>query len=258
MNPWAVLLALVVLALVFVVAPVGAATFAHWRRPWRLTCPRAGTEAQIKVATTRAAVAEVLGRGTPGIERCSLWPARLGCRVECLALPAGALRAMRPGEAPPRAQHAPGLHTILVPLDGSPGSESVLGTVGELARAHRARVRFVHVVVKPVESVQSAEDGRVIAFADQESLRVEGETRAYFDRLAGRLPGVTIEGAVRFGDPLAEILEEAETAGTDLIAMAHHRRNALGRLIRGSLARRLERETTIPLLLYPYGEGLAA
>ena len=39
MNPWVVLLALVVLALVFVAAPVGAATFTHWRRPWRLTCP---------------------------------------------------------------------------------------------------------------------------------------------------------------------------------------------------------------------------
>jgi nucleotide-binding universal stress UspA family protein len=206
MDPWIVLPALVVLAVVFVVATVGAATFTHWRRPWRLTCPRAGTEAQIKVAATRAAVAAVLGRGAPGIERCSLWPTRLGCREECLALSAGELRPMRRGEAPPRAQCAPGLHTILVPLDGSPGSESVLNAVGALARAHRATVRFVP-VVKPAEAVQSTEGGRVIAFADQESGRVELETRAYFDRLAGRLTGVTVEGTVRFGDPLAEILE---------------------------------------------------
>jgi nucleotide-binding universal stress UspA family protein len=257
MNPWAILLALVVLAVVFVVAPVGVTTFAHWRRPWRLTCPRAGTEAQIKVAATRAAVAAVLGRRAPGIERCSLWPARLGCREECLALPAGELRPMRRGEAPPRAQCAPGLHTILVPLDGSPGSESVLDTVGELARAHRATVRFVH-VVEPVNAVRSDDGDRVVAFADQESGRVDFETQAYFKRLGGRLPGVTVEGAVRFGDPLAEIVEEAESAGADLIAMASHRRNTLGRLLRRSLAGRLERETTIPLLLVRYGERAAA
>lgn len=257
MNPWVVLLALVVLAVVFVVVPVGVATFAHWRRPLRLTCPRAGTEAQIRVTATRAAVAAVLGRGAPGIERCSLWPTLRGCREECLALPAGDLRRMRRGEAPPRPPGAPGLRTILVPLDGSPGSEGVLEAVGALARAHRATVHFVHVVA-PVKTVQSDDGGRVIAFADQESGRAELETRAYFERLAGLLPGVLVEGHVRFGDAVAEIVEEAESAGADLIAMASHRRTALGRLFKGSLAWRLERETTIPLLLVPYGERAAA
>lgn len=256
MDPWIVLPALVVLAVVFVVAPVGAVTFAHWRRPWRLTCPRTGTEAQIQVGATRAAVAAVLGRGEPSIERCSLRPRVLDCREACLALPAGELRRMRRGEAPPRTS-APGLHTILVPLDGSPGSESVLDAVGELARAHRASVRFVRVrfvhVVEPVGAVRSDDGARVLAFVDHER-----ETRVYFDRLAGCLPGVTVEGTIRFGDPVAEIVEEAEAAGADLIALASHRRHALGRLVRGSLARRLERATTIPLLLFPYGERAAA
>ena len=162
---------------------------------------------------------------------------------------------MRRGEAPPRAG-APGLRTILVPLDGSPGSESVLTAVGELARAQHATVRFVR-VVEPVEAVRSNDGNRVIAFVDQESGRVELQTREYFDTLASRLPGVRVEGAVRFGDPLAEIVEEAEEVGADLIAMAGHRRHALGRLFLGSLVRRLERATTIPLLLIPYGERAA-
>lgn len=257
MNPWVVLLALVVIAAVFVVAPVGAAAFAYYRRPWRLTCPRTGAEAQIKVDATRAAVAAVLGRGSPGIVRCSLWPAVRGCREECLQLPAGAHRPMRRGEAPPRPRSEPGLRTILVPLDGARGSESVLDAIRELAATHRATVRFVHVVPPPT-SVQLEDDGRVVAFADQESARIEYEMRTYFGRLAARLPGVTVQGAVRFGEPLAEIVEEAESAGADLIALASHRRNVLDRLVRGSLARRLERETTIPLLLVPYGERAAA
>ena len=256
MDPWVVLPALVVLAVVFVVVPVGAATFTHWRRPFRLTCPRAGAEAQIKVGATRAAVLAVLGRGVSGIERCSLWPTVQGCREDCLALSARALRPMRRGEPPPRAQSDPDLHTILVPLDGSPGSEGVLDTVGAVARAHHATVRFVH-VVKPVETVRSTDD-RIVVFTDQESERIERETMAYFKRLERHLPGVKVEGTVRFGDPLAEIVEEAESAGADLIAMASHRRNMLGGLVRRSLARRLGRATTIPLLLVRYGEPAAA
>jgi nucleotide-binding universal stress UspA family protein len=255
MNPWIVLLVVALLAIVFVVAPVAVTTFVHWRRPFRLTCPGAGTEAQIKVAATRAAVASVLGRGAPGIERCSLWPARLGCREECLALPAGGLRPVPRGTPPPRPDRGPGLHTILVPLDGSPGSERVLDTVGELARAYRAEVRLVR-VVEPVKAVESP-SGQVVSFAHQESERVERETQEYFTHLTDRLPGVTVKGAVRFGDPLTEIVEEAESAGADLIALASHRRGGLRGLVRKSLARRLGRKTTIPLLLVRYGERAA-
>lgn len=164
---------------------------------------------------------------------------------------------MRRGEAPPRAGGGPGLRTILVPVDGSRDGESALDAVAELARAHGATVRFVH-VARRVETVRSEDDTLVVAFVDQESERLERETRAYFKHLQHRLPGVTVEGAVRFGDPMAEIVEEAESAGADLIALASHRRDALGRLIKGSLARRLEHETTIPLLLVPYGERAVA
>lgn len=258
MSFWSVLFALAGLAVVFVVVPVGAATFSHWRHPWRLTCPRAGSEAQIKVAATRAAVAAVFGRGMLSIERCSLWPGVRGCREECLALPVGALWPVRRGEPPPRTQSFPGLRTILIPLDGSPGSEAVLDAVGELARTHRATVRFVH-VVKPVEPVRTEDDTQIVAFTDQESERIERETRAYFKRLEARLPGVEVEGAIRFGDPVAGIVEEAESVGADLIAMASHRgRPRIVRLMKRSLAKRLRRETTIPLLLVPYGARAAA
>jgi nucleotide-binding universal stress UspA family protein len=255
MNPWIVLLGLALVAAVFVLAPVGLTAFWHWRRPWRLTCPRAGTLAQVRVDATRAAVASVFGRRAT-IERCSLWPARRGCRQECLALPGEALVAMRPGEAPPRAGAGDGLRIILVPLDGSPGSEAVLAAVRELARVRGAVVRLLHVVA-PVATVR-ADDDRVVAYADQESARIEEETRVYLKRVARELVGVTVQEAVRFGEPAAQIVEEAEAAGADLIALATHRRHGLGRLLKGSVAGRLERATTIPLLLVPYGEPVAA
>jgi nucleotide-binding universal stress UspA family protein len=255
MSPWIVLLGLALVAVVFVLAPVGLAVFWHWRRPWRLTCPRTGTLAQVRVGATRAAVASVFGQRAT-IERCSLWPTRRGCRQECLALPAQALVAMRPGEAPPRVGGGEALRIILVPLDGSPGSEAVVPAVRELARVRGATVRLLRVVA-PATSVR-AEGDRVVAYADQESARIAEEARAYFKRVRRDLVGVTVQEAVRFGEPAAEIVEEAEAVGADLIALATHRRHGLGRLLKGSVARRLERATTIPLLLVPYGARAAA
>ncbi len=257
MTPWIVLLGLALVATVFVLAPVGLAAFWHWRRPWRLTCPRAGTLAQIRVGATRAAVASVLGRRV-SIDRCSLWPAVRGCREECMALPVSEARAMRPGEAPPRARADDRLRTILVPLDGEPGSEAVLPAVRELARVRGATVRLLHVVPQVSAVHVDAEDPRVVAYADQESARLEEKTRGYFRRVARDLVGVTVEEAVRFGEPAEQIVEEAEAAEADLIALATHGRHGLGWLLRGSVAGRLQRATTIPLLLVPYGEPAAA
>lgn len=258
MNSWVVLPALVGLTvfLVAVAVWIAVAAFTYWRRPFRLRCPRAGTEAQIRVATVRAAVAAVLGHRPSDIERCSLWATVRGCRNECLALPAEALRRVRRGEPPPRVSNVPGLHTILVPLDGSPGSERVLEAIAAVALAERATVRFVH-VARPAEAMWS-DDERIIAYTDQESERIERETRDYFKRLEPHLPGVRVEGTVRFGDPVAEIIEEAESAGADLIAMASHRGKTLDRVFRRSVARRLGRATTIPLFLVRYGERDAA
>ncbi len=116
---------------------------------------------------------------------------------------------------------------ILVPLDGRAGSEAVLPSVAEAARARRATVRLLH-VAPPVEAVVAA-DGRVIAYADQEATRVTHRVRTYLMTAAAGLPDIEVEVAVRCGNPVAEILDDAESAGVDLIAMATHRRTGLRR-----------------------------
>lgn len=257
MNPWIVLLGLMVVALVFVLVPVGASAFAQWRRPVRLTCPRAGTEAQIRVPAMGAAIASLFGWDAAGIERCSLWQVVGDCREECLALPESSRRAVPAGTPPPRANAGSGVHTILVPLDGLPGSEEILPTVARLARAQGAVVRLVHVVTPP-QPIASDGGTRIIAFVDQEASRRERETSAYLQSLAPRLPGVTVESVVRFGDAVTWIVDEAEAAGADLIALASHRRRVLAGLFRRSIAARLRRVTRIPMLVVPYGERAAA
>jgi nucleotide-binding universal stress UspA family protein len=248
MNPWLVLLALLALALAFVCVPLALTTYTQWRRPWRLTCPRAGSVAQIQVGATRAAVGEVFGR-PPEIDRCSLWPALAGCRQECLDGPA-ARQQMRHGEAPPHERGEGADRMIVVPLDGSHDSEAVLPAIVPLARNWGATVRLLR-IVPPVKEARDEGD-RVVVWVEQETARVENEARDYLRRVAAGLADVHVEDAVRFGgDPAAGIVEESEAAGADLIALASRRRHGLDRLRHRSVARRLQRATTIPLMVVP-------
>jgi nucleotide-binding universal stress UspA family protein len=252
MGTWLVLPALVVLAAAFVLVPPVVAAFLYWRRPYRVRCPRAGRDAQIRVEPLGAAVAALLGRAAPDIARCSLWSAVPACREECVHATATTLQPVAVGTPPP---HEDGPRTILVPLDGHVGSEAVLDTVALLARTAGATVRLLRVARRPDAVV--TDDGRVVAFADQESGRIEREARAYLDGMATRLPGVSVQPAVRFGDPVTEILEEAETTGAEVIAMASHCRGGAARGVTRSIAGRLGRLTRIPIVLVPYG-GLRA
>ena len=155
---------------------------------------------------------------------------------------------------PPRAANAPlpesAERVILVPLDGTSGSEIVLATIGEIAHAEGASVRLLS-VRPPVHEVEI--QGRIVAYADQETERVEAEVRAYFQSVAASLGPVTLSFAVRFGEPAEQIVEEAEAAHATLIAMATHRRTGIARIVKGSVAERVERATTIPVMLVQYG-----
>jgi nucleotide-binding universal stress UspA family protein len=135
---------------------------------------------------------------------------------------------------------------ILVPLDGSPGSEGAVGDVERLARAERAVVRLL-AVMPPAEA--QVVDGHVVAYADQVAAQATHAARTYLGRVAATLAGIEVELAVAFGDPAEEIGRDAEHAGVDLIAMATHRRSGLQRLLKGSVAEQVERTTTIPVLL---------
>ncbi len=85
MNPWIVVVGIVLIAVVYVALPVGLAMSARYRR-WKIVgCPTAYRPTAILVG--RAGLAEALGlRSLRRIRGCSLWPERYGCDRRCLAL----------------------------------------------------------------------------------------------------------------------------------------------------------------------------
>ena len=137
---------------------------------------------------------------------------------------------------------------IVLPLDGSPVAESVLPVVADLARAGGGSVRLLRVMPLPNNCVDA--DGRVVAYADQEMERLEAEGLDYLRTVETRLGGLPIESHIRFGDPLDEILKEADDFDADLIAVTSAGRSGLGRAVLGSVAERVFRKAGTPVLLY--------
>src|SRR5262245_58233827 len=139
---------------------------------------------------------------------------------------------------------------ILVPLDLSPESASVLPTVADMVRGGQSTVRLLHVAPIP-ENVEGI-DGHLVAYADQEAARLETEATEYL-RATARLAGLEVETAVRFGNPAEEIVGEAEDFGADLIALATRPRGPLTRLILGSTSEQVCRRTDLPVVVYRPG-----
>ena len=136
---------------------------------------------------------------------------------------------------------------ILVPLSQGERAEAVLPLVRDMALAGGATVRLLHVA--PLAELRMDADGRVIAYANQESDRLEQQGLDYLRLLGAQLEGVPVESVVRFGDPREEILLEAEAFGADLIALTTATRRWLRPRVLGPVAKRVVRKAETPVML---------
>jgi nucleotide-binding universal stress UspA family protein len=140
---------------------------------------------------------------------------------------------------------------ILVALDGSARAEKSLELTTRIARVTKATVTLLQAVEPPVpfsspylphavEDTQAAlEDGR------EASLTYLNEVKA---RLEGQ--GVRVETETLLGaHPAPGILRYAEENPVDLIAVATHGRGGLPRLVLGSVADKVLRAATVPILV---------
>jgi len=90
-----------------------------------------------------------------------------------------------------------------------------------------------------------------------ERQRVEQELKKYLRKVGRRLEPVAaeVEVAVRFGRPADEVLAFADNVGADLIAMTTHGRSGIRAWIFGSVADRIMRGATCPVLLVRAGQA---
>lgn len=136
---------------------------------------------------------------------------------------------------------------ILVPLDQSEVAESVVPVVADAARGGQANVRLLHVAPVPENRVD--QEGRVVAYADQEMERLRSEALDYLHAVEAQFTETSVECVVRFGDPVGEILAEAEAFGADLIAVSTTGRSGLSRTLFGSVAEQIVRKAEPSVML---------
>jgi nucleotide-binding universal stress UspA family protein len=142
------------------------------------------------------------------------------------------------------------LKRILVPLDGSPIAEQALSTVIDLAAMTGATVVLLHVIqaLDPTNQ-RMLFQSKTEAESAVEQWTADGEF--YLEGIGQRLlqQGIDYDVRVRTGDPDRVICATTVDAAIDMVIMGTHGRTGVGRWVYGSVANKVLRGISCPLLL---------
>jgi nucleotide-binding universal stress UspA family protein len=154
---------------------------------------------------------------------------------------------------------------ILVPLDGSELAEQVVEHAAALAAALQARITLLGVILPMLPERYPPTSATIIGpvFEDLEALHEEEvcETRKYLESVAESPPlrGFDVQTqVVAHEQPATAILEAAAAGAADLLVMATQGRGGLKRMLLGSVADKVVRAASIPILVYRPSEEAAA
>jgi nucleotide-binding universal stress UspA family protein len=132
-------------------------------------------------------------------------------------------------------------HKILCPIAFDEQCVAALDLARTVAEQTAGRVQALHVVAVDAEADTGWEKGATLQLK-----------KIVNERLAGK---VDYEFVVRTGSASNEVLNAAREFGSDLIVIPTHGRVGLRRMILGSVAERVIRESSIPVLTLRHPDG---
>lgn len=147
------------------------------------------------------------------------------------------------------------LGRMLVPLDGSAQAELILEHAARLAETLGARITLLSIIgpiIIPMHpyayiAVPLALDRELL---QEQTTHADEYLHAVAERLRFRHPALEVHREVQVAEHAAAgILERAHSSAFDLVAMTTRGRS-ISRLLVGSVADKVMRGTTLPLLLY--------
>ncbi len=142
---------------------------------------------------------------------------------------------------------------MLVCLDGSKLAEQILPYATEEALRLGSKLVLLQVIVVQTPPVVAAgASAYAVKAAEQQFERDETEAKAYLEGLAQPLRemGLDVECVTLRGLQIGQtIIDYANDHKVDLIAIATHGRSGLKRLVFGSVAEFVLRESGLPILL---------
>ncbi len=140
-----------------------------------------------------------------------------------------------------------GITKILVPLDGSDASASVLPFAADLAKSLGARMSLFHALAE----VAMLYPGPEAIFDSNVQKEMVAGARKYLTSTVEGLSeqGVEADSTATFGNTVDGIVWTAERENADLIVMSTHGRSGIGRVVLGSVADAVVRRTSLPVIL---------
>ena len=137
---------------------------------------------------------------------------------------------------------------ILVPTDFSEPAAAAVTWGRTLAAEFGAELHLLHVVAEPYLYPWGSE---LSAFPLSDVLaQSEGAARAQLETLGASLdlPAERVITATALGTPVDRVLDYVTANGIDLIVMGTHGRGVVGHMLLGSVAERVVRRSTVPVL----------
>ncbi|MFP4530359.1 MAG: universal stress protein [Halodesulfurarchaeum sp.] len=134
---------------------------------------------------------------------------------------------------------------IVVPTDGSASSQQAIDHAVELAASQGATIHGVYVVnLASFSGVPTEGSWEGVSAA----LEREGEQALEMVDETAAIRDVPVELVRLEGRPSQQIVEYADEIGADLIVMGTHGRGGLDRLLLGSVAERVVRAASAPVM----------
>jgi nucleotide-binding universal stress UspA family protein len=141
------------------------------------------------------------------------------------------------------------IRRILVPVDFSPHSDRAVSYATGLATRLDASIELLHVVEDPFLAAAWNPDIYIPDVTQTlTSLSDDAQAQLAIARAGVRAQGIPASGVVRRGAPAKTIVEHAGTDHFDLIVMGTHGRTGLSHALLGSVAERVLRHASCPVL----------
>lgn len=141
--------------------------------------------------------------------------------------------------------YAGAMMKILVPLDGSDLSESVLPSALALAQRHRAEILLLRVV----EHMGELAPGLAPELVPELQQKALSRALNYLENRSARLTPALVTPITAIGSPREQIAALAEQHQCDLVLMASHGRDGAEHWLLGSVAEAVLRQAPCPVLL---------
>ena len=140
------------------------------------------------------------------------------------------------------------IHRILVPTDFSEPAQAALKWATTLAREFDSRIFLVHVVPEPYAypwgtELSSLPLNEILTQSEEAARQRLGELAAETG-----LPKERVSTHAMVGTPVDQIIAQVKEQKIDLVVLGTHGRGPVGHFLLGSVAERVVRRSTVPVL----------